>query len=503
MLNVFIRAIDMLTVNDVQRMANRVITVTEKFDGTKLTFLKTGPSGRDWLLAYKGNILPRSLFESASKSWNDMTGDSAGVMQYVIPVDHMIGHEQLLADIPEGTEVLIEFIQRKPTCLRDYGRYHDMFVISMCMSLFHVDNTGTRLTTAKTSDIDPLTCESYRVSLGIPSPPVMFSGKLVDSPLVIGNKSLQAPHRKATPREWVQFKHRLSSVSEGFESALGGLAEGIVLQSATEAFKIVTAGQYERKTRLAKKMRWQCPDKVDEEAYWKGINVTANTLLRNLSIHAQYDDLAMSVVQNIDSFVVVPPRTRVNVCDDVLLTSKLLMDRRAALAGRESVGIVALAGKPIHSGHWKLIELAATENDRAIVYASTLDRGCISGRSMFRVWCDVLEKKLPKNVLLRFSPSPHLDSRRELASFIELDPKRSFVIYADSVDGKSLAIEAGMLGPQVSIRAISRESTTNISATQMRELLTNHHKNAFMALLPDALSVKERALVWDLLMRQC
>ena len=76
-----------------------------------------------------------------------------------------------------------------------------------------------------------------------------------------------------------------------------------------------------------------------------------------------------------------------------------------------SIGLIPLSAKPYHSGHHHIVQLAARENSKVILYVSTSDRikegeFPIYGKSMLEVWKREIENILPKNVEIVYGGSP-------------------------------------------------------------------------------------------------
>ena len=75
------------------------------------------------------------------------------------------------------------------------------------------------------------------------------------------------------------------------------------------------------------------------------------------------------------------------------------------------IGLVPMAAKPYHAGHHWLVEQAAGENDKVILFVSVSDRKRkgelpILGADMVQVWQEELEPIMPPNVEIRYGGSP-------------------------------------------------------------------------------------------------
>lgn len=508
----------------IERFVHKHITITEKFDGTKLTFLKTGLKKEDWILAYKGHILSRTLLQLLVNS--EILDRSVGISQYGVPVDHFSSSFVDTEAIRVGTEVFIEFIQKKPTVLCDYKKTHSMFMIACRNVKWHIDNTGTRLTTFHDSDINDALAATYRAALRLEAPPVLFQGRLCD-PAHVGSKLTPArPSTKHFEGRWNDYLAFLKVSLSDFESALGGKPEGVVIRTEDgDMMKVVRDDQCNRKLRQEKKKRWQCVLPDDEKRYWDWIRnasqlslTIVKKMLRTPQFCGEHEMTCLAIVAaKWETFLVshvlntppLSPRHRVNIADDIMLTAKLMNDRHNWLGDAEyiHVGIIAMAGKPVHRGHWELIRQASAENDRVMLVVSTCDREEISGSDMFSIWCDILQTHLPENVLLRFSDSPYTEVMNEMKGMLaDNDNNISFNVYSDCTDIEKmwspvvLNKKFGRLAKQIATVAVSREMI-NVSGTEMRQYLRDRNRDLFFLRLPEQLTRDECESVWQLLIR--
>lgn len=165
-------------------------------------------------------------------------------------------------------------------------------------------------------------------------------------------------------------------------------------------------------------------------------------------------------------------------------------------------GLVPGAFKPLHAGHFQLIEIAAHECDQVTVFVSLSDRDAVKGATMGRVWHDLIEPALPDNVTINYGGSPVRKIYEVLGAANKNDSDDTFVIYSDPDDLKAnystLSKYAGNLtkNKQVILRPVSRSETTNVSGTQMRQWLTADDKKQFMAHLPKQI---DRTKMWSML----
>lgn len=162
----------------------------------------------------------------------------------------------------------------------------------------------------------------------------------------------------------------------------------------------------------------------------------------------------------------------------------------------KSIGLVPMSGKPVHAGHWGLIEIAARENDEVHLFVSTSDRKrpgemIITGEAMRRIWDTFLEPSLPSNVDVIYGGSPVGNLYAELEEAEATGSENTFQIYSDSEDilkytDDALRKSAPSLfdNGQIIRRGVDRSETVNVSGTKMREMLAAGKTAAFAKLLP-------------------
>lgn len=467
------------------------VYITEKFDGTKLTLIRnetpldTKDRVNNWIVSYKGmRIFP----EEFAGVTDDMLEHSIGICQYKRVFDFLRSipegpnEEGETIDIPKGTELFLEFIQNKPTLTRDYNRFGDIYLLGYDHPErfelgMRVETTSEKL---QTNYVDWI-CDN----LGFASPPCVFFGKV--------------PTTKAAIAE-------LLARFSDFESSLGGKAEGVVLTNRRgEMVKIVAADQYDKNVRKNKKWRYAL-DEPDESQYWETVRNQAKRLVTqywhdDISTHLRYLSLEIYGMSENELQAKNPKKHHVVRRDDLMLTAKLINEEMREIRGR-TIGLVPMAGRPVHAGHWCLIKNAAQENETVYLFVSVKGRGEGSERiepgRMMKVWKEVLLPRLPKNVVLRFVESPIVSANMFVKGHVNDNLQFSF--YGDVADveerwsEKKLEKMFPTLYPTGSVvgRGFSRDETVNVSGTQMRQWLAEGSGGLFQAYLPQDLTQEER-----------
>jgi len=155
-----------------------------------------------------------------------------------------------------------------------------------------------------------------------------------------------------------------------------------------------------------------------------------------------------------------------------------------------------MSGKPVHAGHWGLIQIAANENDEVHLFVSSTDRKrpgemIITGAAMMQIWNTFLEPALPGNVDVIYGGSPVQHVYEDLENAEAEDSDDTFQIYSDKEDIlKYTDTSLGRAAPnlfasgQIIRRGIDRNETVNVSGTKMREMLSKGNVKQFAAFLP-------------------
>lgn len=181
-----------------------------------------------------------------------------------------------------------------------------------------------------------------------------------------------------------------------------------------------------------------------------------------------------------------------------------------------NIGLVAMAAKPLHAGHFELIKRAARENDEVDVYVSTGDRRrsgefVITGDKMIEVW-GILTQIIPENVNLHYVNNPiramweQLEAENLRLASGDYDVA-NYPIYSDPIDIAAnfptsrleRYVQHLLQQNLLTLQPIARSSTVNISGTQMREWLKMGEKGLFMKHLPAELTPEQSEEIYNIL----
>ena len=173
------------------------------------------------------------------------------------------------------------------------------------------------------------------------------------------------------------------------------------------------------------------------------------------------------------------------------------------------IALLAVSGKPYHSGHDGLVRKAASENDRVMLFVSTSDRERpgevpIKGSDMAHIWKSYIEPTLPDNVIVEYGGSPVRKIYDLLGKANETHSKNTYVVYSDPQDLAQNFPEKNMVkylgdiwkNKQVKLVPVQRTSTVNVSGTKMREFLAKGDKKSFLQNLPQEV---DGNAIWNIL----
>lgn len=175
------------------------------------------------------------------------------------------------------------------------------------------------------------------------------------------------------------------------------------------------------------------------------------------------------------------------------------------------ISLIPISGKPVHHAHWKLIEMAANENDLCIPVISLADRKRpgefpINGSDMAKIWKECLIEHLPTNCKAVFTKdgSPVKVIYALLGESERSNINECYVIYSGPDDmNKNFRQEnlfkyyPKLIGEQkIKLNPVDRKNLAEISGTKMREFLKNNNKEEFLNNLP---GVPNKEKMWDIL----
>ena len=545
-----------------KEFCNQYVKIEEKLDGTKLTLIRNDkPFNKNnyldnWIISYKEGVVFPEEFTGIdiAKRKDEIEKQSAGRSQYAFVHKHLKRVHPNTANFPNDYEFFIEFIQRKPTISRSYEKTGGLFLTGFGPTTYSL--RGARITSLADFENDEQKKEFFRRALELQAYPAIFEGRLDSSTNIIAGitvpaikSAFEAKRKEIDTRissnDWKGVLEIIVNVYSDFTSSLGGDAEGVVVAPIADPqtgqttkftgrlFKTSRVDQHDQEMRKIKKQTEFGIGSAEEESIYN--SNLSSFFVEKIKENDLDDETISTAISFLSKLVygmslsdfakigVVNPRKKlINIQDDAIEIARGIFSRRYAAASnrkktKTTVGIIPMAVKPIHKGHWQVIKQAANENDKVFLVVSAKDRGAkgeyeISGNDMIRVWKKFLEPILPPNVDISYSASPLVDAKG--AAKIYTSDEDVFIrLYAGEDDKDRFTEEdllryypvqypAGRIEPVFVKNVQLPGEDARISGTYMRQLLSAGAKERFKSLLPDELQANEKESIWNMFYKQ-
>ena len=183
------------------------------------------------------------------------------------------------------------------------------------------------------------------------------------------------------------------------------------------------------------------------------------------------------------------------------------------------IGLVPVSAKPYHAGHHALVEKAAAENEKVILFVSTSNRHRrgefpIDGADMAKIWREELEGIMPGNVDIQYGGSPVRKVWETLGQANDSESPDTYVVYSDPTDTAQNYPEANLekycgnlrssgqclLAAEEDPSGFTRgEGTPNISGTKVRTMLESGDFEGFSAAMPAGVNYQN---IFDILTKK-
>ena len=502
------------------------ILIQEKVDGTKLTLIRTSKCSplfwENWIVSYKDMILNYSEFEYLlNTDLETIRTQSTGISQYAIVFDHLRKINHVISNIPHNTEFSVEFAQNKNTLTRTYNHFGALFLRSFSPTEYF-ENNGMLVSIPTREEMAYSRIHIMANLLQLQTFPVWASGWFDSKSNAIA-ACKHPKFKQVLANSQLNWNDKadiiccLATAAKKTPSILGGLSEGAVftLQSG-QMFKAVQNDQYDKVTRQSKKETLTAEYAI-ESVYFSKLRGIISAIQSNIHIHN--NELSQILLaadvnkNNIDIALPHPKKHLRGKLDDLHETAKLMqLKQRVIGQNTVSLGLIPIAGKPFHLGHFKLIELASHQNDTVIVYISTGDRKRhgqleMDGNSAMLLWKTYYLNIMPPNVKVQFVKTPVQSVFYELQWMDQLMsqdnvPPPSIRLYSDNKDifnnfpTERLTKYAPNLVHKITPVGMSRTTTANISGSEMREFLQTKNKELYMRYLPPV-SIQDKLSIWN------
>lgn len=496
-------------------------------------------------------------------------------------------------------EIFIEFIQRKGTLARSYKQKGGLYLTAIGKSQYA--KSGSRVTSVVGNQIDdPNMIQSVRENLGLSEYPLVFEGTLSSSQAMIDGSVFDVVRSEFEQRQneideliksgnWKGVLLVVNEVFKDFESSLGNTAEGVVISIGPKLYKTYSAGQssargadesdeeYQKRMEIERSVREKSKigsgiGSVEEEnAFHRAIGIfvrneiaengfrdespersvrQAMRYFSNLFFGMSREDFKRELESALGTGgqVSFGSRDLIKIQETAIEDARkivgkfadagMMMPGSTGAEGRRVVGIVPMAAKPLHDGHWKIIEEAARECDIVYLLVSgkprTSDDVTITGDQMGTIWMRVLKNYLPDNVKLSFTSSPVAAASGLISTFVN-ERNIMFYVYAGEPDasrgddiilskakstvatkgGNADRVEPRTIGTELipaDVRSLpgferlqnlpefaSLDDKERISGTLMRLLIKYGIKDVLFALLPSVVSESDKERIWNIL----
>ena len=302
--------------------------IEAKTDGVKLTILKiddTGDYTKDYIFAYKGNILYTSEFDYTSNYKTKK--ESVGSSQFKLVFEHFSKLPK--NSIPVNTELFVEFLMKKSTLSSNYEKPHGMVLIASTKSSYEA-NFGKLKT--KPSGFDISKRNDYAKQLKLNTPMFLFEGVMISKKTFesgIKNPQLkQIFTQDQSAINWDDYDSIISNISHMLlkvESAFGGVEEGVVIQFPDVLLKIQQEYQVDQAARAAIKNNYRDTPE-NEDIYWRNVKLASFEIqkmmtTKNVSLDVKLSELAQ-ILKNYKPVFEHPKKTVSNIKDDIQITTK-------------------------------------------------------------------------------------------------------------------------------------------------------------------------------------
>ena len=489
------------------------VIVEMKSDGVHLTAFKKGSTGdfmKDWIIAYKGNILYPEEFDFAANS--TIKQKSIGASQFKIALDHFKEIAPKVArKIPVGTELFIEYLIKKPTLMSNYKRNHRMILIGYTKSDYDKKKAKVGKLITKPGPMENEKRSEYAEILGIDEPLVIFEG-ILGSKLTfekgIKNKQLKQIYQEFSPAmHWDNPDLLIDDIRQIFlavESRYGGKEEGVVIfllgsgsykykgKSVQAILKFQQEYQLSKEDRLKKKLQFKADNIEDENQYWKNVKLAALEIVNKINdFDKPLNDLLKEVALSLKNYrpdFSHPKKDVLNIKDDIQLTAKQLIIKK--LPGNDN-GLIIGRFQPLTLGHKKMIDTALEQCDNVYICIikgkkSEKDKNPLPLELQEEMLKEVYKSKIGKKLFIISAQTGNL------ITIINKTKDNINKVFAgtDRVQAYKKQLERSL---DVNVVEIKR-SDDDISATQVRNAIKNDDYETFKKLVP-----KQIVKYWDVL----
>ena len=380
-LNISIKNVDkVIKEGNASDLLGQTTLVYGKYDGTKLSILRTGTAWDDtswynnFIVSYKGNVLYGTEYADADVTDTDLDA-TVGVSQYKSVFSHIETYWKEWKSIPTNTEFFFEFLMNKPTLTRQYTKLRELIFIGYSEVAGYKENHGKLKTSPKGFFMDDR--EKFAKTFKVNLPELLFDGKMKDMPKGLNSRSVDFWGEYAEDFKNADSDYNKWVILRSFFLKIPSLygaqkEEGVVFHLSKDmgnanVLKIVQDDQYDKELRFAIKQKYKMSIE-DEDEYWIKVREQATTLVDMIDISKPLPKnlkyLSKLVYKQWEPTFTHTKKTEQNVRDDIQLTAKSMLIR--LMPGNNGALLVGKF-RVFTNGHKKMFDQALKNNDTLVV----------------------------------------------------------------------------------------------------------------------------------------
>jgi len=380
-LNISIKNVDkVIKEKNVSDLLDQEVTVFGKYDGTKLSILRTDKPWNDdkwwemFIVGYKGNVLYGTEYADSTDDSGELDA-TVGVSQYKSIFTHIQKYYKGWKSLPLKTEFFFEFLMNKPTLTRSYTKLREMILIGYAPVSGYKENHGKISTSPQGFIMDGR--EAYAKTFKVNLPEVLFDGKLRTLPNGLGQRAKetyanfdQLIKGSMTDSEYWNFcKAFFLDIPSLYGSPK---EEGVVIHlssniGSANILKIMQADQYDKSVRGEKKAQYKM-DFESEDAYWVLIRAKASSIVDEVDytkpLYKVLKVVSKKVYKEWKIDIAHDKKSDLNIKDDLQLTVKSMLVR---LMPGNNGALVVGKFRVFTNGHDKMVKEALRTHDSLVI----------------------------------------------------------------------------------------------------------------------------------------
>ncbi len=380
-LNISIKNVDkVIKDKNVGDLLDQHVTVYGKYDGTKLSILRTDEpwDEANWwkmfIVGYKGNVLYGTEYIDSTDDQQELDA-TIGVSQYKAIFAHISKYYKGWKSLPLKTEFFFEFLMNKPTLTRSYTKLRELVLIGFAPVSDYKENHGKIKTSPQGFLMEGR--EAFAKTFKVNLPEVLFDGNLRALPKGLNDRAAETfsnyndlIHGSVSDEEYWNFcKAFFLDIPSLYGSPK---EEGVVIHLAKDMgganiLKIMQADQYDKALRGSKKDKFKM-EYESEDKYWVNIRAKAQEVVGMVdytkALPKTLKAVSKLVYKEWDIDIEHTKKTDLNIKDDLQLTVKSMLVR--LMPGNNGAMVVGKF-RVFTNGHKKMFDQAMKNHDSLVV----------------------------------------------------------------------------------------------------------------------------------------